>query len=206
MLLGAVRVPLNFQLKALPWGRVVLAVEAGGQAGPRLDSGLDHRPKGYVQADRAESWPGAPGTLVIPALLLLAGPESQAAAPLPAHPFGFLASPLSLSTPPSSPISDAGLILGPQLMGARERSGRQHRHPSHQQRRGGGAGRSARQNYSPGLPPWAFSTAGCRAPGLHEAYTELGAVDEAPSPLCAADKLGAQRPGIFLCTEAGYLR
>lgn len=61
--------------------------------------------------------------------------------------------PLSSSTPPSSLISDAGLTLGPQLMGARERSGRQHRHPSHRQRRGGGAGRSARQNYNPGLPP-----------------------------------------------------
>ena len=65
VLLGAVLVPLNSQLKALPWGGAVLAAEAGGvqrprgtpgvkpmeargQAGPRADSGPDHGPKGYV--------------------------------------------------------------------------------------------------------------------------------------------------------------
>lgn len=161
--------------------------------------------------------PGAPGTLVTPALLPQGGPDSQAAAPLPAHPFGFLASPLSSSTPPSSPNGDAGLTLRPRLMAAGERLGKRRRHSSQQQRLGGGAGRSARvtplvgaaaelQSRTPSLPPSLGLLHGRGPPGLQEAYTELGAGGEAPSPLCAADKLGARRPGIFLCPEAAYLR
>lgn len=141
---------------------------------PEWTPGWTKGPRAMSEQTELRAGPGAPGTLVTPALLPQGGPDSQAAAPLPAHPFGFLASPLSSSTPPSSPNGDAGLTLRPRLMAAGERLGKRRRHSSQQQRRGGGAGRSARvtplvgaaaelQSRTPSLPPslphWASSTA-----------------------------------------------
>ena len=131
---------------------------------PEWTPGQTKGPRAMSEQTELRAGPGAPGTLVTPALLPQAGPDSQAAAPLPAHPFGFLASPLSSSTPPSSPNGDAGLTLRPRLMAAGERLGKRHRHSSQQQRLGGGAGRSARvtplvgaaaelQSRTPSLPP-----------------------------------------------------
>lgn len=128
---------------------------------PEWTPGWTKGPRAMSEQTELRAGPGAPGTLVTPALLPQGGPDSQAAAPLPAHPFGFLASPLSSSTPPSSPNGDAGLTLRPRLMAAGERLGKRAATPVSSRDSGAGQGAlpgsprwlGQRQNYNPGLPP-----------------------------------------------------
>lgn len=185
-----------------------------------MDSRLDQGPKGYVRADRAESRPrgsGHPGNPCPPPT----GRPGQPGRSPSARP------PVWLSGLPSffehstlfserrcwadvKATADGGRGAAgeatPPLQSAAETRGRGRAlcqgHPA-----GWGSGRTTiPDSLPPSLPPSLGLLHGRGPPGLQEAYTELGAGGEAPSPLCAADKLGARRPGIFLCPEAAYLR